>query len=85
MRKSITATIINRYERYFHSEKLRDQEKAWAPHIVCSPCCSILTRWSTGGSQTFKFKTMMNLLCDAYAKMVSDVILTLPFTFALKK
>lgn len=54
--KSITATITDRYERYFHPEKLRDQEKAWAPHIVCSPCCSILARWSIGGNQKFTFR-----------------------------
>jgi len=56
MSRSITNSIISRYDEYFHPEKLRDQDKSWAPHRICISCRSNLTHWSKGANRRFSFR-----------------------------
>ena len=46
-RLKITDFIEKVYHTYF-GVKLGDEEKTWAPHVVCSNCNSTLLRWTKG-------------------------------------
>ena len=35
--------------------KLGDQDKAWAPHMVCKSCTEYLRQWSKGKKTSLKF------------------------------
>jgi len=52
-RKSVTSFIRLAYHAYF-GIKLGDQDKAWAPHIVCKACTETLRGW-TNGKRSLKF------------------------------
>ena len=39
--------------------KLGDQDKAWAPHMVCKSCTECLHQWSKGKKTSLKFGTPM--------------------------
>ena len=46
-RKLITDFVKRAYLRYF-GVKLGDQDKVWAPHIVCKTCTEHLRQWKNG-------------------------------------
>ena len=46
-RKPITSFITLAYHAYF-GIKLADQDKAWAPHMVCMACTETLRGWTNG-------------------------------------
>ena len=46
-RKSISEFVVKAYFAYF-GIKLGDQDKRWAPHIICSVCYSNLHGWICG-------------------------------------
>ena len=46
-RKSISEFVVKAYFAYF-GIKLGDQDKRWAPHIICSVCYSNLHGWTCG-------------------------------------
>ena len=48
-RKSITTLVKNAYHAYF-GMKLGDQDKKWAPHVICGSCYQHLTQWLKGKS-----------------------------------
>ena len=43
-RKSITAFVRKAYYAYF-GIKLADQDKPWAPHVVCKTCVERFRHW----------------------------------------
>ena len=43
----------------FFEVKLGDQDKDWAPHIVCRTCVTDLTQWSQGGRHHPQFAIPM--------------------------
>jgi hypothetical protein len=51
-RKTITPLIEKAYELYFGC-KTGDQDKPWAPHIVCANCAVYLRGWLKGSSMPF--------------------------------
>ena len=51
--KLITSFITRTYHAYFDI-KLADQDKAWAPHMVCKACTEIL-RGRTHGKRSLNF------------------------------
>jgi hypothetical protein len=50
--------IIKVYCAYF-GEKLRDQDKSWAPHKVCYVCVENLRKWSKGKKKVCRFGVPM--------------------------
>ena len=46
-RKPVTSFIMRAYHAYF-GIKLADQDKAWAPHMVCKTCTETLHGWTNG-------------------------------------
>ena len=46
-RKPVTSFIRRAYHAYF-GIKLGDQDKAWAPHMVCKACTETLRGWTNG-------------------------------------
>ena len=46
-RKPIFEFVKRAYVGYF-GVKLRDQDKLWAPHIVCKTCTEHLRQWTNG-------------------------------------
>ena len=46
-RKPVTSFITRVYHAYF-GIKLADQDKAWAPHMVCKACTKTLCGWTNG-------------------------------------
>jgi len=46
----ITPLVKNAHHAYFEM-KLGDQDKKWAPHIVCCTCYKNLTQWLKGKSK----------------------------------
>ena len=46
-RRGITQLAKYAYNAYF-GMKLGDQDKKWAPHIICSTCNKNLTQWLKG-------------------------------------
>jgi hypothetical protein len=58
-RKPITPTIKERFYKYFKM-KLGDQDKPFAPHIVCLRCSSNLSMWRSGKLKKLPFSTPMS-------------------------
>ena len=50
----ISKFVKHAYNAYFHL-KLGDQDKAWAPHIVCRTCVENLRRWTKGALSQLAF------------------------------
>ena len=57
-RKRITSEIKKLYNAYFDC-KLGDQDKPWAPHIVCESCSVSLRRWFSGLLRSMPFAVPM--------------------------
>jgi hypothetical protein len=57
-RRNITTLIKERYFKYF---KLRigDQDKNWAPHIICNSCSNSLSMWDRGKLKKLSFDMPM--------------------------
>lgn len=53
-RKTISDFVKRAYLGYF-GVKLGDQDKTWAPHIVCKTCTEHLRQWTTGKRKSLKF------------------------------
>ena len=49
-RRKITSLVKFAYHKYF-GMKLGDQDKKWAPHIICVSCNTHLTQWLKGKSK----------------------------------
>ena len=70
-RNLVTTFIKQTYHAYF-GMKLVDQDKAWAPHMVCKPSTEYLHQWSKGKKTSPKFgipmvwKEPRNHVLDCY-------------------
>ena len=70
-RNPVTTFIKQTFHAYFDM-KLGDQDKAWAPHMVCKSCTECLRQWSKGKKTSLKFGTPMvwrepkNYVSDCY-------------------
>ena len=53
-RNPVTTFIRQTYHAYF-GMKLGDQDKAWAPHMVCKSYTEYLHQWSKGKKTSLKF------------------------------
>ena len=53
-RNPVTSFVKRAYHAYF-GIKLGDQDKAWAPHMVCKACTEYLRQWSKGKKSCLKF------------------------------
>ena len=53
-RKTIGKFYMKAYYTYFKI-KLVDQDKTWAPHIICKSCKESLRLWTTGNRTALKF------------------------------
>ena len=53
-RRSITRFVTDAYRAYFDLV-LGDQDKSWAPHIVCNVCSCILSQFVGGNKRNFSF------------------------------
>ena len=53
-RNPVTTFIKKTYHAYF-GMKLGDQDKVWAPHMVCKSCTECLRQWSKGKTTSLKF------------------------------
>ena len=50
----VTTFIKQTYHAYF-GMKFGDQDKGWAPHLVCKSCTECLRQWSKGKKTSLKF------------------------------
>lgn len=57
-RKNITDFVKKAYYAYF-GVKLGDQDRNWAPHIVCSICVEELRQWTKGEKKAMRFGVPM--------------------------
>ena len=57
-RNPVTSSIKQAYHAYF-GVKLGDQDKAWAPHMVCKSCNEYLRQWTKGKKNCLKFGIAM--------------------------
>ena len=57
-RRNITHLIKKLYHLYFEV-KIGDQDKEWAPHIVCTTCTNALSKWSKGKQEKMQFGVPM--------------------------
>lgn len=57
-RRKITPEISKIYKLYFGCP-LGDQDKPWAPHVVCNGCCSLLRDWINKRKVSFRFAVPM--------------------------
>jgi hypothetical protein len=57
-RKPISEFVKRAYVGYF-GVKLGDQDKPWAPHIVCKTCKEHLHQWTNGKRSCLKFGVPM--------------------------
>ena len=57
-RRDIFDVIKKAYLAYF-GVKIGDQDKAWAPHIVCKICTEHLRQWNKGKRRSLKFGVSM--------------------------
>ena len=57
-RKSITNFVRKAYCAYF-GIKLGDQDKSWAPLVVCKTCVEYLRQWTSGTRQSMGFEIPM--------------------------
>ena len=75
-RKNITDFVKHAYLGYF-GVQLGDQDKTWAPHVVCKTCTEHLREWTTGKRKSLKFGVPMvwreptNHIDDCYFCMVN--------------
>ena len=53
-RNPVTSFIKRAYHAYF-GIKFGDQDKIWAPHMVCKTCTEYLRRWTKGKKSCLKF------------------------------
>lgn len=53
-RTGISDFVKKAYFAYFHV-KIGDQDKYWAPHIVCKPCVENLRQWTKGKRNKLAF------------------------------
>ena len=53
-RNPVTTFIKKTYHAYF-GMKVGDQDKSWAPHMVCKSCTECLRQWSKGKKTSLKF------------------------------
>lgn len=53
-RRNITSFVKNAYYSYF-KVKLGDQDRSWAPHIVCKTCLERLRYWQQGKRSAMPF------------------------------
>ena len=53
-RKPVTGFVKRAYLECF-GVKLGDQDKIWAPHIVCKTCTEHLRQWTNGKRSSLKF------------------------------
>ena len=53
-RNRVTTFIKQTFHAYF-GMKPGDQDKAWAPHMVCKSCTECLRQWSKGKKTSLKF------------------------------
>ena len=56
--RNITDFVKKSYYAYY-GVKLGDQDKAWAPHKVCSICIEELTQWTKYTKKSFRFGVPM--------------------------
>ena len=56
-KRNITDFVKRAYKAYFDM-KLGDQDKSWAPHMVCKTCVESLRDW-TNGKLKLKFAVLM--------------------------
>src|SRR5678816_1429911 len=57
-RRNITNFVMQAYLAYF-GMKLGDQDKSWAPHMVCKTCVENLRQWKNGRRKGLKFGVPM--------------------------
>ena len=57
-RKSIDEFYQRAYYTYYKF-KLGDQDKSWAPHVVCKACKEAMRRWTEGRQKSLKFAIPM--------------------------
>ena len=53
--QNISKSIKELYEEYFKI-KIKNQDKKWVPHKICSTCGGELRKWSQGDTHTFILK-----------------------------
>lgn len=53
-RRQITDLTKTLYNKYFKCP-IGDQNKTWAPHIICNKCYRTLTNWNQGTGPGFSF------------------------------
>jgi len=53
-RKTISDFVKRAYRAYF-KVMLGDQDKPWAPHIVCKPCAEHLRQWTNKSRKSLRF------------------------------
>ena len=51
---NLEAKFAQAYERYF-GMKIGDQDKNWAPHVICGTCRSNLDAWLRGDRHSMPF------------------------------
>ena len=56
--RKITEKVEKSYLRYF-SAKIGDQDKQWAPHVICKVCQATFIRWESGVSSCFNIEVPM--------------------------
>lgn len=77
-KQQITPLIRKAYQFYFGC-KIGDQDKAWAPHIICNTCASNLRNWINGKRRSMPFAVPMiwrepsDHIKDCYFCMVSPI------------
>lgn len=77
-RKPISEFVKRAYVGYF-GVKLGDQDKQWAPHIVCKTCIEQLRHWTNGKRSCLKFgvpmvwREQINHFDDCYFCMVNII------------
>lgn len=75
-RQNITGFVQKAYRAYF-GIKLGDQDKSWAPHVVCKTCVEGLRNWCKGVKKSLSFGIPMvwreprNHVDDCYFCMVN--------------
>lgn len=70
-KRNFTVLVRKAYELYF-GVKVINQDKAWAPHICCKTCLTLLTGWLKGANRKMPFgipmiwKDPQNHITDCY-------------------
>lgn len=57
-KRTITPLVCKAYELYF-GIKVGNQDKAWAPHVCCKTCVTLLTSWLRGVNRKMQFAVPM--------------------------